>query len=97
MASTTISIPEDNVPVRRIVTGHTLDGKAVVLDDSLVELDPTREPPHVFADIYWSESNPDKNAVDWKDVTRDHSTELVGRDGSSARVIQVPPGAASVR
>ena len=83
--------------MRRVVTGHAPDGKAIVLDDSEVRLDSNREPPHVFADIYWSESNPDKNSVNWKDVTKEHSTELVGPDGSSARVIQAPPGAASVR
>lgn len=91
------SCPADGLPIRRVVTGHTPDGKAVVLDDSHVIPHTIQHGRSLFVDLFWSESNPDENAVEWKDTTKEHVTELVGTSGSSFRFIQIPPGGSSVR
>lgn len=91
------TVPAAPGPVRRIVTGHTAEGKSVILTDAAVEPIPfLGKGPTVMSDIFWQESAPADNSIQWKDTIKDHATEHVGPEGSAFRVVDLPPGLVSV-
>ncbi|THH11310.1 hypothetical protein EW145_g730 [Phellinidium pouzarii] len=85
----------DRAPVRRVVTGHTPDGKAVVVDDSPVEPHAFDPSPSLFTDLFWTDTFPPDNDVDFKDLAKEHSQDLISPNGSSFRVVEIPPGTGS--
>ncbi|KAH8111895.1 RmlC-like cupin domain-containing protein [Phellopilus nigrolimitatus] len=82
----------DRAPVRRVVTGHTPEGKAVVLEDAPIEPHPFKGSPSLFTDLFWEDSAKPSNDVQFRDLVKEHPEELFGADGSSFRVVEVPPG-----
>ncbi|KAH8111894.1 hypothetical protein DFH11DRAFT_1729021 [Phellopilus nigrolimitatus] len=82
----------DRTPVRRVVTGHTPEGKAVVLEDAQIEPRPFKGSPSLFSGIFWTDTARPDNDVQFRDLVKEHPQELVGADGSAFRVGEVPPG-----
>ena len=82
-------------PIRRVVTGHTPEGKSFVEADSQVH-------PRVLGgenlaiDLYWTDKFPAVNAGDFKDTIKDHVAELYGPNGTAFRVVDIPPKERSV-
>lgn len=84
-------------PVRRIVTGHSPEGKSIIVEDAPVE-------PHLSfpgskslsSDIYWTTEHVPDNDIIFKDHANEHANELVGPAGNSFKVIDMPPGQKSV-
>ena len=94
--------PGTNPPtaIRRIVTGHDPKGTSIVLEDKPIEPRPFPGAPGFFTDLYWTDSFPSDNAtgpnLEFKDLVKDHPTDLVSPEGSSFRVAWMPPGLSSV-
>lgn len=83
--------------VRRVVTGHNAEGKAVVLTDALIEPRLIMDRgPNFWTDLFWTEDAPAHNDVSWSNTISEHSHEFVDRKGSSFRAIEFPPGVTSV-
>ena len=82
-------------PVRRVVTGHTPEGKSVVADDSHVQ--PYAFGFSSFSDIFWTDEFPSKSVVGFKDIAKEHEKQLVNEKGSSFRLVETPPGGEAVR
>lgn len=84
-------------PIRRVVTGHSEDGKSIILADADVTPKPFMgKGPSFMSDIFWSDSAPADIGVAWKDTIAEHAGEHVGPAGSSFRVVDLPPGQVSV-
>ncbi|OCB88099.1 hypothetical protein A7U60_g4724 [Sanghuangporus baumii] len=79
-------------PVRRIVTGHTPEGKAIVVDDAPIEQYPFRGSRTIFSDLFWTDAAPAPNDIVFKDLTKDHPNEHCPSEGSSFKVSDIPPG-----
>jgi quercetin dioxygenase-like cupin family protein len=77
-------------PVRRVVTGHDANGKAVVIDDVLLESVGIPSGDARFTVIWATPSAP----VDNDDTAdgRDHVTDLTLPGGSVLRVVDMMPG-----
>lgn len=86
-------------PIRRVVTGHAPDGKAIVEEDALVQAHPFGDPtaPVQFTDLFWTDTFPPDNNGAFKDVAKEHETEVVSAGGSVFRAVDMPPGSNSVR
>ncbi|KAL5494614.1 hypothetical protein ACEPAI_75 [Sanghuangporus weigelae] len=82
----------DLPPVRRIVTGHTREGKSVVVDDAPIEPYPFHGTPAFFTDVFWTDTSPPSNEVIFRDMAKEHKDELYPPEGSSYKVVEVPPG-----
>lgn len=81
-------------PVRRVVTGHAPDGKAIVVDDSPVQ--PYAFGTSAFSDIFWTDEFPSKSDVEFKDLAKEHAKQLVNQNGSNFRLVETPPGSVTV-
>ncbi|KAI5117538.1 hypothetical protein M0805_004770 [Coniferiporia weirii] len=86
-------------PVRRVVTGHTPSGKAVVLADAPVASYPFGRSAWIFADIFQTNTSPPDNSagIEFQDVAGDPAAPRthVSSDGTIFRVADVPPGGGS--
>lgn len=83
-------------PVRRIITGHTDDGKAVVVDDAPVSSYPFRGSTTQFTDLYWQDGFPGTNNGGFEDAVKRHDGEIVNPTGTALRVVDTPPHTESV-
>ncbi|EJC97547.1 uncharacterized protein FOMMEDRAFT_98785 [Fomitiporia mediterranea MF3/22] len=93
MASTNSFERPDYTPVRRVITGHSPEGKSVIVDDSTVESYPFRgRGPSLFGDLYWTDDAKPTNEVEFKDLIKAHREDLFGADGNCLRVVDIPPG-----
>ena len=82
-------------PVRRIVTGHTPEGKAIVEEDSAVDFRASGSTTQ-FIDLFWNEKIPENNNGEFKDLAREHPNDLVNPNGGTLRTVDMPPGSISV-
>ncbi|KAI5115433.1 hypothetical protein M0805_006453 [Coniferiporia weirii] len=82
--------------VRRIVTGHSPEGKSIVLEDAPVEPHPFRGSPVHFTDLFWTDTTPPDISGDFTDLAKEHTHDLFSKTGSTFRVVDTPPGNGSV-
>ncbi|KAL5519597.1 hypothetical protein ACEPAH_1280 [Sanghuangporus vaninii] len=82
----------DLPPVRRIVTGHTPEGKSIVVDDAPIEPYPFHGSSTFFTDVFWTDASPPSNEVIFRDLAKEHKDELYPLEGSSYKVVEAPPG-----
>ena len=78
--------------LRRVVTGHDADGRAVVKIDELVSNVTSRRPGHAATVVWTTEGYPVNNDGDGDDGKRDGVIPLP--NGTVFRVIQYDPGVA---
>ncbi|GJE89134.1 cupin domain-containing protein [Phanerochaete sordida] len=78
-------------PVRRIITGHTDDGKAIFADDQPVQPYPFKGSTTLFTDLFWQEGFPAKNDGDFAEQVKTHDSEIVNVKGSLLRSVDIPP------
>lgn len=83
-------------PVRRVVTGHTPEGKSTVLEDTPVESHTFGRAAALFTDLYWTDTSLADNSVEFTDLAKAHEQDLFSETGSSFRVVDTPPGKGSV-
>ncbi|HZQ34617.1 MAG TPA: cupin domain-containing protein [Dehalococcoidia bacterium] len=84
---------EDEMPaqVRRVVTGHDAQGRAVVKRDETLDLDSRGVRANVAARVIWtSESFPVENTGD--EDTADRASGLTLANGTVFRVVEFAPG-----
>lgn len=81
--------------VRRVVTGHTPEGKAVFLEDQPALSRPFGPHPGsaLRIDLYRTDEFPNTNAINYVDLTSD---EVLSENGNTFRVVDYPPHSASV-
>ncbi|KAI0075310.1 hypothetical protein K474DRAFT_1429548 [Panus rudis PR-1116 ss-1] len=84
-------------PIRRVITGHTLEGKSTILrDETTPALRWFPDKPTTIYDFYRTNEHPAKldselTQGEWVDeIAKDHS--LVSTNGSTFRSIDYPPG-----
>lgn len=82
-------------PLRRVITGHSPNGKSTIIEDAPVAPRPFG-PKSFFTDLYWTDEFPADNGVEFKDLIKDHPRDIFSQNGSSVRLTEFPPGAASV-
>lgn len=84
-------------PIRRVVTGHTPEGKAIVADDVAIHPRPFGGPStSLIADVFWTDSFPSDNSGEFKDSTKEHVKDFLSPNGTVFRVVDIPPGGVSV-
>ena len=93
--STTSSAVE-RPPVRRIVTGHTPEGKAIIAKENPVHPRPFMGSTTLFTDLYVSEGFPSSNDGDFKDITGEFSNDILNPNGSLFRAVDMPPHTVTV-
>ena len=93
--STTSSTAE-RPPVRRIVTGHTPEGKAIIAEDGPVYPHPFKGSTTLFTDLYASEGFPSSNDGEFKDAVKEFADDILNPSGSLFRVVDMPPRTESV-
>lgn len=96
-------------PLRRIVTGHSDEGKAVIDSDKLLEpFDPrllvnqnsqteverSLQPGGGFIHIFRTESFPASNQGEWTEF-HEKAIPLCDQTGTTMRVVDMPPGTSS--
>jgi quercetin dioxygenase-like cupin family protein len=93
-------------PVRRLVTGHTADGKAIVDSDTLLhpvdphaslDLTPATNRPEKgggFILLWKTNSFPAKLQDSWSDLTG-QNVPLADPVGTTVRIVDMPPGLSS--
>ena len=84
-------------PINRVVTGHTKDGKSIVLHDE--PLSSRLYKPNSIArctEIYRAEEHPPSNGLEYVDTVKEIHTSFVGA-GSALWSFEMPPGEKSVR
>ncbi|KAH6608484.1 hypothetical protein Trco_001830 [Trichoderma cornu-damae] len=74
---------------RRIVTGHSSEGKAIVVADSPIPCLPTPTGAN-FAVLYETHQFPASND-EWIDPTTHRTTDLANGKGIVLRVVDIPP------
>ncbi|EKM52481.1 uncharacterized protein PHACADRAFT_211736 [Phanerochaete carnosa HHB-10118-sp] len=79
------------LPVRRIVTGHTPDGKAIFVDDGPVASYPFGGSKTFTTDLYWIHGFPPSNDGGFEDAVKQHDNVIVNPTGSTFRVFDMPP------
>lgn len=83
-------------PLCRVITGHTIEGMSVVVEDSSVLLHTlggaTNEA--YFTDIFWTDELPSESADEFKDLAKGHGKDFFSENGSSFRLLEFPPGGA---
>ncbi|EKM52472.1 uncharacterized protein PHACADRAFT_149157 [Phanerochaete carnosa HHB-10118-sp] len=87
----TTSTTAGRPPVRRIVTGHARDGKAIFAEDGLVQPRAFRRSQTQFTDLYWSEGFPSSNDGEFQDDIKQHDNDVVNPDGSVFRAVDMAP------
>ncbi|KIP06580.1 hypothetical protein PHLGIDRAFT_106848 [Phlebiopsis gigantea 11061_1 CR5-6] len=88
--STTPGLPQ----VRRVVTGHTPEGKAIVVEDGTIA--PRDRGMSQFIDLGWTTDCPANNNGEFTDEVKDHVADIYSETGSSFRAVDVPPGGGSI-
>lgn len=83
-------------PVRRIITGHTSDGKAIYADDGPVRSYPFAGSTTLFTHLYRSDGLPSSNDGGFEDAAKHRENELVNPNGSVLRAVDFPPRTESV-
>jgi len=84
------------VPIRRVITGHSADGKSVIVEDAPVEPHPFGpKQATFFTDLYWTDEFPADNGLEFKDLAKDHTNDIFSQNGSSVKLTEFPPGGAS--
>jgi quercetin dioxygenase-like cupin family protein len=81
-----------SLQVRRVVTGHDADGRAVVKIDELVRTVTSRRPGHAATVVWTTEGSPANNDGDKDGGLRDDVIPLP--NGTVFRVIKYDPGVA---
>lgn len=74
---------------RRIVTGHSPEGKAIVVADSSIPCLPTPVKCN-FAVLYETHQFPEKQN-EWEDPMKRRTTNLANKEGIVLRVVDFPP------
>ncbi|KAL9476151.1 hypothetical protein ACSS6W_005992 [Trichoderma asperelloides] len=74
---------------RRIVTGHSQDGKSIVVDDNTISCLPTSIKCN-FAVLYETHEFP-ATLHEWQDPIRQRTTNLANQNGVVLRVVDFPP------
>ncbi|THG99205.1 hypothetical protein EW145_g7306 [Phellinidium pouzarii] len=66
-------------PVRRVVTGHIPEGKAVIyiVDDALIESHPFGPAPSLFGYLFWMDVFPSDNDDEFKDIIKEHPKDMM--------------------
>lgn len=78
--------------IRRIVTGHTASGKAIVSADGCIESVPGKIDKNLSAaDIWWTRCMPAD--VEGHDATLEPSPIMPTPAGTLLKVLELPPGA----
>ncbi|EJC97546.1 uncharacterized protein FOMMEDRAFT_171631 [Fomitiporia mediterranea MF3/22] len=95
MSSQATSEHSGHPPVRRVVTGHTPEGKSIVVEDAQIESHPFPGSSALFTNLYWTETSPPSNDVAFRDLAKEHAKELFPSEGSTFLVVEVPPGKGS--
>lgn len=80
-------------PVRRIVTGHTQEGKAVFVNDDILPVDPIPSGDAAFSLVWTTATVPADNNDDTDGRTRDAGLTL--DQGSVIRIVDMLPGGSS--
>ena len=80
-------------PVRRIVTGHNLDGRAVFFSDESLPVDPITSGDAAFSLIWTTATVPADNNDETDGRTRDAGLTL--NQGSVIRIVDMLPGGTS--
>lgn len=80
---------------RRIVTGHSQDGKSIVVDDNTISCLPTSIKCN-FAVLYETHEFP-ATLHEWEDPIRQRTTNLANQNGVVLRVVDFPPNTETVR
>jgi len=89
----TPNLPQCPFPsIRRVVTGHSPSGKAIVQEDQVISprITPTGGR---FFDLFRTEEFPASNAIDFVDKIKQNPAQIVSKGGSTFRVGDVAPGA----
>lgn len=87
-----ISLPPPFPPVRRVVTGHTAEGKSIVVEDAPVVPHPYGARRRVyFTDLFWTEEFPSENGVELKDQAKTTSVQMgaISDSLSSRRMVRL--------
>ena len=74
---------------RRIVTGHSADGKAIVVDDRKVACQPSGIKCN-FAVMYETHQFPEEQST-WVDPIENRTTNLANSNGIVMRIVDFPP------
>lgn len=96
MSDSTSSPP---APVRRVVTGHTPEGKSVIIEDGPIAgrlFRPEIPNSSVSASIYETDQFPSENALGPELYTPSVEVKVVSKGGSTFSVIDFSPGLVTV-
>ncbi len=76
--------------IRRVVTAHDANGKAVVASDAAVESSPGNIDPNISgADVWWTHSMPADAA---HDASREATPRMPTASGTLLKVLELSPG-----
>ncbi|PAV22879.1 Cupin -type [Pyrrhoderma noxium] len=95
MSSISSEASHPPIPTRRVVTGHTPSGNSIIVEDEPIPPRPFNGTPSFFTDLYWTDKSVPDNDVEFKDLAKEHPHELIGPEGSSLKVVWLPPGQVS--
>lgn len=79
--------------VRRIVTGHDANGKAIFKDDAVHEMESINNGQAFFAKLWTTDRSPADNNDETDGATR--ASGLTLHNGSVFRIVDMPPGSRS--
>jgi quercetin dioxygenase-like cupin family protein len=82
-----------SLPVRRIVTGHNSDGKAIFVSDDALPVDPIPSGDAAFSLVWTTATVPADNNDETDGRTRDAGLTL--NQGSVIRIVDMLPGGTS--
>lgn len=96
--ATTTTAKSSLIPdVRRVVTGHSSDGKSTIVADDICA------PRYVvpggtrFYDLFLTEEFPASNSGEFVDKVKDRPSDVVSKGGSTFKIVDIPPGTVIVR
>lgn len=78
-------------PVRRVITGHAPDGKAIFADDAPVRSYPFKDTTTVMTDLYRADGYPSSNNGGFGDAIGPCEDGLVNPGGGFFRIVDMPP------
>lgn len=82
-------------PIRRVITGHTVEGKPVVAEGKPVVAEDEPVLPHTlgmatnetyFTGIFWRNEFPSESTVEFKDLAKGPEKDFFSENGSSFRL-----------
>lgn len=85
--------PQSSPPVRRIVTGHDIEGKAIFVSDNLLPVQPIPSGDAAFSLIWTTATVPADNNDETDGRSRDAGLTL--NQGSVIRIVDMLPGGTS--